>query len=70
MVFIRADLLVERICLVVSGLLLKSVEVGPVVIRLLSISIERFWFTTEKPRQESRLKAGLALMMAVWDGSA
>ena len=34
MIFIRADLLVERICLVVSGLVLKSVGVGPVVIGL------------------------------------
>ena len=32
--FIRADLLVERICLVVSGLVLKSVGVSPMVIGL------------------------------------
>ena len=32
--FIRADLLVERICLVVSGLVLKSIGVGPMVIGL------------------------------------
>ena len=51
MIFIRADLLVERICLVVSGLLLKSVRVGPVVIGLQLISTERFMLTTEIPGQ-------------------